>query len=129
MNNVILILLNPGLVVLWVGAVNLFEVAHFVSEKSMYEQGLIVLPHLATLVESASQLFFSCHVARLMWMEVLRWWELEDNDIASYDEWLLWLKNIRLSKQLNDIFKGVYYVKWWLIWRFRNQILFGDTHP
>ncbi|MCO5559912.1 hypothetical protein L7F22_013516 [Adiantum nelumboides] len=28
---------------------NLFEVAHFVSEKPMYEQGLILLPHLASL--------------------------------------------------------------------------------
>ncbi|PVH47815.1 hypothetical protein PAHAL_4G159600 [Panicum hallii] len=28
---------------------NLFEVAHFVPEKPMYEQGLILLPHLATL--------------------------------------------------------------------------------
>uniref|UniRef100_A0A453E2I7 Photosystem II CP43 chlorophyll apoprotein n=1 Tax=Aegilops tauschii subsp. strangulata TaxID=200361 RepID=A0A453E2I7_AEGTS len=28
---------------------NLFEVAHFVPEKSMYEQGFILLPHLATL--------------------------------------------------------------------------------
>jgi photosystem II CP43 chlorophyll apoprotein len=26
---------------------NLFEVAHFVPEKPMYEQGLILLPHLA----------------------------------------------------------------------------------
>ena len=28
---------------------NLFEVAHFVPEKPMYEQDLILLPHLATL--------------------------------------------------------------------------------
>ena len=28
---------------------NLFEMAHFVLEKPMYEQGLILLPHLVTL--------------------------------------------------------------------------------
>jgi photosystem II CP43 chlorophyll apoprotein len=40
---------------------NLFEVAHFVPEKPMYEQGLILLPHLATLgwgVGPGGELFF-----------------------------------------------------------------------
>jgi photosystem II CP43 chlorophyll apoprotein len=38
---------HAGLIVFW--AMNLFEVAHFIPEKPMYEQGLILLPHLATL--------------------------------------------------------------------------------
>ena len=40
---------HAGLIVFWAGGMNLFEVAHFVPEKPMYEQGLILLPHLATL--------------------------------------------------------------------------------
>ncbi|KAF8657191.1 hypothetical protein HU200_009951 [Digitaria exilis] len=40
----------PDLSICPAGAMNLFEVAHFVPEKPMYEQGLILLPHLATLV-------------------------------------------------------------------------------
>jgi photosystem II CP43 chlorophyll apoprotein len=40
---------HAGLIVFWAGAMTLFEVAHFVPEKPLYEQGMILLPHLATL--------------------------------------------------------------------------------
>ncbi|GJT58123.1 ribonuclease H-like domain-containing protein [Tanacetum coccineum] len=89
----------------------------------------IMCPLCNSSVESASHLFFSCHVSRLIWKKILRWWDLDENTIDSYDEWLLLLKNIRLPKRLKDLFEGVCYVKWWLIWRIRNQVLFGDKHP
>lgn len=40
---------HAGLIVFWAGAMTLFEVAHFVPEKPMYEQGFILMPHMATL--------------------------------------------------------------------------------
>ena len=40
---------HAGLIVFWTGAMTLFEVAHYVPEKPFYEQGCILLPHLATL--------------------------------------------------------------------------------
>lgn len=40
---------HAGLIVFWAGAMTLFEVAHFVPEKTMYEQGLILMPHVATI--------------------------------------------------------------------------------
>ncbi len=39
---------HAGLIVAWAGLMTLFEVAHFNPDRPMYEQGLILLPHLAS---------------------------------------------------------------------------------
>jgi len=43
---------HASLIVFWAGSMVLFELSHYVSEKPLYEQGFILMPHLATLAFS-----------------------------------------------------------------------------
>ncbi|GJS69769.1 RNA-directed DNA polymerase, eukaryota, partial [Tanacetum coccineum] len=89
----------------------------------------IICPLCSIAVESTSHLLFSCQLARQLMIKVVHWWELEYQDFHSYEDWLLWFKNLRVSKRLKDVFEGVCYISLWVIWKFRNQVLFGINFP
>ncbi|GJX01982.1 RNA-directed DNA polymerase, eukaryota [Tanacetum coccineum] len=67
----------------------------------------IVCPLCHASVESCSHIFFSCPMTRHLWRNLMRWWELEDIDLAFYDDWLLWLNSSQRSKRLKEILKGI----------------------
>ncbi|GJY05619.1 RNA-directed DNA polymerase, eukaryota [Tanacetum coccineum] len=87
----------------------------------------IICPLCSIYGESTSHLLFSCLLARQLMCKVARWWELEYHDILSYEDWLGWLNNLRCSKRFKDMFEGVCYTTWWVIWKHRNQVLFGTN--
>ncbi|GJZ16448.1 RNA-directed DNA polymerase, eukaryota, reverse transcriptase zinc-binding domain protein [Tanacetum coccineum] len=60
----------------------------------------IACPLCNSAVESTSHIFLACPLARQVWRNFLIWWELEDVAFNSYNEWLIWIVNIRLHKQL-----------------------------
>nr|GEY26559.1 RNA-directed DNA polymerase, eukaryota [Tanacetum cinerariifolium] len=60
----------------------------------------IACPLCNSAVKSSSYIFFACPLARQVWRKFLIWWELKDVAFNSYNEWLVWIVNIRLHKQL-----------------------------
>ncbi|GJS58641.1 RNA-directed DNA polymerase, eukaryota [Tanacetum coccineum] len=67
---------------------------------------LIACPLCNSAVESTSHIFFTCPLARQVWRNFLIWWELEDVAFNSYNEWLIWIVNIHLHKQLKVFLEG-----------------------
>nr|GEX36940.1 hypothetical protein [Tanacetum cinerariifolium] len=44
--------------------------------------------------------------------KVLRWWEIDDHDLHSYNEWLSWINSICMSSMLKRVSEGICYVMW-----------------
>ncbi|GJV93719.1 F-box domain containing protein [Tanacetum coccineum] len=81
------------------------------------------------MMEDTSHLFFSCDVALAISRLICRWWNVSWSPVDSYSGWLEWFNSIRLSSKLKGILEGVFYVSWWCLWNFRNQLLFASKKP
>ena len=61
-------LVHTALILVWAGTMSLFELSHFIPEKPLYEQGFILLPHLATLGGNLYSHFHNKHLtSHLCW--------------------------------------------------------------
>ncbi|GJW49001.1 RNA-directed DNA polymerase, eukaryota [Tanacetum coccineum] len=79
--------------------------------------------------EDLSHLLFSCSMASDVYRLVCRWWNIGCPSIGSYSDWLSWFFSIRLGSKVKRMLEGVFYVTWWCLWNFRNQLLFADKKP
>ncbi|GJT44617.1 RNA-directed DNA polymerase, eukaryota [Tanacetum coccineum] len=79
--------------------------------------------------EDTSHLFFSCVVATDIARLICRWWNLTWIPVGSYSDWLAWFNSIRLGSKIKGVLEGVFYVTWWSLWNFRNQLLFANQNP
>ncbi|GJS91983.1 zf-CCHC domain-containing protein [Tanacetum coccineum] len=86
-------------------------------------------PLCDVILEDTSHLFFNCSLARDVTRLLCRWWNLGVQTFSSYAEWLVWFNSVRLASNLKVILEGVFYVTWWSLWNFRNQLLFVSKKP
>ncbi|GKC99214.1 RNA-directed DNA polymerase, eukaryota [Tanacetum coccineum] len=89
----------------------------------------LLCPICSASSEDTPHLLFSCSMATDVARLVCRWWDLVWTPFGSYSEWLSWFKTIRLGSNLKTMLEGVFYVTWWSLWNFRNQLLFAANKP
>ncbi|GJX67598.1 RNA-directed DNA polymerase, eukaryota, partial [Tanacetum coccineum] len=80
-------------------------------------------------VESSSHLFFTCHMVSDIIRKITRWWDVTYIEVDSYEDWLIWLVNLRLSSKHKQVLEGVFYVMWWHLWSYRNKNIFDSKSP
>ncbi|GJU74350.1 RNA-directed DNA polymerase, eukaryota [Tanacetum coccineum] len=100
---------------------------------NLQHRGVLVLdpscPICHSEDEDLAHLFFRCSLVTDIVRLVCRWWNIAWVSIDSYSNWLHWFNAIRLSPKVKDLLEGVFYITWWSIWRFRNQVLFSSLVP
>nr|GEV52053.1 hypothetical protein [Tanacetum cinerariifolium] len=79
--------------------------------------------------ESVDHLFFTCEMARDIWVRLARWCQLVILDVPNITEWFSWLDTTQLSKKAMIILKGVVATMLWSIWNFRNTLIFSVNKP
>ncbi|GKE43598.1 RNA-directed DNA polymerase, eukaryota [Tanacetum coccineum] len=57
------------------------------------------------------------------------WWDIEYSDVNSFIEWINWMASLRLQSKVKMMIQGVFFVVWWLVWSYRNKLLFEDKKP
>nr|GEW76004.1 reverse transcriptase domain-containing protein [Tanacetum cinerariifolium] len=66
----------------------------------------IICPICDNAVESSRHIFFNCNVAREILRKIARWWDVSYMEASSYEEWLDWISNLRLSNKHKQLLEG-----------------------
>ncbi|GKE27413.1 RNA-directed DNA polymerase, eukaryota, reverse transcriptase zinc-binding domain protein [Tanacetum coccineum] len=57
------------------------------------------------MAETSSHIFFSSIFSQQIMRKIFSWWELEFQEINTYDEWLVWISNFRLRSDRKKMFE------------------------
>nr|GEV32281.1 hypothetical protein [Tanacetum cinerariifolium] len=103
-----------------------------VGAKTRWIKGLdldtIFCPSCNSAVESSNHIFFGFPMVKDLYKFLARWWDVSMMAFFSYDEWWNWFSNLWVPSKLKLIFEGVFYISSWVIWNYRNKVIFGPGH-
>ncbi|GJQ94065.1 RNA-directed DNA polymerase, eukaryota, reverse transcriptase zinc-binding domain protein [Tanacetum coccineum] len=87
----------------------------------------IFCPSCNMVVESTNHIFFACSMMNDLYKPITSWWDIKALRVSSYEEWWSWFSSLRLSHKIKMVLQGVFYITWWLVWKYRNQLIFGPS--
>ncbi|GJT84525.1 RNA-directed DNA polymerase, eukaryota, reverse transcriptase zinc-binding domain protein [Tanacetum coccineum] len=65
----------------------------------------ILCPMCGKAVESTRHIFFTCEISTQILRKIAHWWDIEYEEVSSYEDWLDWLLKIRLSRNHKHLFE------------------------
>ncbi|GJX52816.1 RNA-directed DNA polymerase, eukaryota [Tanacetum coccineum] len=89
----------------------------------------IMFPICGVEVESTNHIFFGCSMVRELCRMIVSWWDVDFSELSSYEDWVVWVSNLQILSKRKVLLEGVFYVMWWLVWSFRNKLIFGLSIP
>ncbi|GKD08935.1 RNA-directed DNA polymerase, eukaryota, reverse transcriptase zinc-binding domain protein, partial [Tanacetum coccineum] len=79
--------------------------------------------------KTSDHLFFKCNMVREIGRKIARWWNINFEEVNSYEDWKTWIVSCRMDTKLKHMFEGIWYSLWWYVWNYRNKLLFDDKIP
>ncbi|GJR29739.1 putative RNA-directed DNA polymerase, eukaryota, reverse transcriptase zinc-binding domain protein [Tanacetum coccineum] len=86
----------------------------------------ISCPVCNSVVESNSHVFFSCNSASNIWRLVRGWCDQKFLILSTCSDWDSWLSACNASKDKKDRAYVIFASTCWVIWRYRNDIVFNS---
>ncbi|GKD13173.1 hypothetical protein Tco_1197580 [Tanacetum coccineum] len=66
----------------------------------------ILCPLCECSAESSRHLFFSCKFVSDVMRKISRWWDMEYQELNSFEDWRQWISTLRMPSKLKQVFEG-----------------------
>ena len=80
-------------------------------------------------LETEEHLFIHCRIAKQVWLDFLRWWNLSNANFSTINELFSLTDHVHLTPNLIGCFNAVIHTTLWFLWRIRNELVFASKSP
>ena len=100
------------------------------TRKNLVDKGIdlssLLCPMCGDHIEDVSHVFVRCEVACHTWEIIFRWFGISTPIFVLIDDIMDWVDSVQLSHNRRKILEAVMLTTMWVIWKFRNNKVFGD---